>query len=279
MNLRDNHRQEILGAIEKMKSANVPLDKINSAVQLYVTNKQGEYSAEQTSNPEEIEAVNNKKKQQNLEVEKSKQEEKTRLAALTVDNDWDNKAPKTWAKKNEDDFIASFNKAYPNSGITVQTTGSFGNRINISGPGFRDNIDLDGSAASIAKLEVIKERADELEKAFIKDGPGFNLLVGTDSFQQFGGFRDGTRKFDDKDIQQANEGYKEIGIRIVPTVEKSLGKGYKVQRGSYDSSGKWISSEDLTGNVGVAGIEDFFNNRENFTVEDKSKLMKKAQDY
>ena len=279
MNLRDNHKQEILGAIAKMKNDSVPLDKINSAVKLYVANKQGEYKAEETSNAEQLAVINNKKKEKNLEVEKVKEEEKTRLAALTPENDWDNGAPVTWAKKNEDDFISSFNKAYPNSGITVQATGSIGNRVNISGPGFRDNIDLDGSAASIAKLEVIKQRADEQEQAFIKDGPGFNLLVGADSFGQFGGFRDGERRFDDKDVQEANEGYKEIGIRIVPTSEKSIGKGYKIQRGSYDSNNKWVSSEDLTGNIGVAGVEDFFNNRENFTIEDKSKLMNKAQNY
>jgi len=168
MNLRDNHKAEILGAIESMKSKKVPMDKINGAVKVYVDSKKNEYQAEEKAKANELAKINEEKEARRIQQEKNDNIEKERVANLTTKSNWDDNNPVTWANKDEDEFIGKFKSKYKDLDLTVQTTNTLGDKINISGEGFNETIKLDGSEESIAALERAKQWANEKQKLLIK---------------------------------------------------------------------------------------------------------------
>ena len=276
MNLRDNHKAEILGAIESMKSKKVPLDKINGAVKVYVDSKKNEYQAEEKAKADELAKINEEKEARRIQKEKNENIEKERVANLTTKSNWDDNNPVTWANKDEDEFIGKFKSKYKDLDLTVQTTNTLGDKINISGEGFNETIKLDGSEESIAALERAKQWANEKQEVFDKDGPGYNLLSGVDTIG-FGG----KKTFDFEDITRANRGYKSMGIKIVKPYYSNIRNketgavttGYEIQTGSYNDEGEWVPTPGVEFEKrNVDDINEYLNNRDNFTIEQKEAL-------
>ena len=181
---------------------------------------------------------------------------------------------KTWVQKDEDDVIAALQREYPNIDFTVQTTGSIGNEIQITGPGLKPLvIDLNpgfmgigvesGRETALAQFNTFEAWAKGEQKKVLTDGASLNLFKGVDFKKP--GFRE---YFENDDLKRANSAYESMGIEIVPIRPGDGGTVRGVQQYNVISkeTGE-ILNQNTTLNPRT--LQKWLANRDNFSEEQK----------
>ena len=249
-----------------------------------------DYEAAVAAEQKRVDTINAQKRKEHEEELKAKQlaaqkekeaEEKRKqdkLDALGYNDDLTEGNFKTWVDKDEDDVIKALKAQYPNADFTVQPAGTIGEAVYISAPGLEPmTIDLkpgglfgatfkmsgglnfkgkeDGRNKALAQFKTFDAWAKREEEKVLKDGASLNLFKDADTKV----FEGSPEFFEADDIERANVAYESMGLKVQ---EK-----YKENKRVYDVvdlEGN-IVSEDLS----TDGVKSYFNNRDNFTEEQK----------
>ena len=176
------------------------------------------------------------------------------------DFDWRNSV--TWASKNNDDVVGKFKQEYGSVDFSIEPT--TGGRVVVRRPnGEEETIKLDGSEATIAQLNMLKVDLDRAKEDVIKNGVGYNVLMGADTRARM----TGKARFEADELKSANLAYKNIGLEINATGRKDPKQGMAL---TYEI--KKDGEPAFTGTV--AEIQEYLSNRENFSLEDREQLEK-----
>ena len=278
MKLRPEHRQEILGVIDTMKADRVDPRLIQDTVNRYVKSRSALYAQQQAQEIERQRLANQKlaedKKQSEQDEEDKKAAEAKEVAAMNKNSDFDWRNSVTWASKNNDDIVGKFKQEYGSVNFGIEST--TGDRVVVRRPnGEEETITLDGSEATIAQLNMLKVDLDRAKENVIKEGVGYNVLVGADTRARM----TGKARFEADELKSANLAYKNIGLEIVERSNRktTVGKSGRASSGiTYEirKNGEVVYGGDEMKGANVAEIQEYLSNRENFSLEDREQLEK-----
>ena len=263
MKLRPEHRQEILGVIDTMKADRVNPQIIQDTVNRYVKSRSALYAQQQAQEIERQKLANQKieedKKQAAQDEKERKEAEAKEVAAMTKNSDFDWRNSVTWASKNNDDIVGKFRDEYNDVDFGIEPTR--GNSVVVKRPdGSTETITLDGSDSSIAQLNILKADLDRAKENVIKEGVGYNVLVGADTRAR----GTGKQRFENDDLRRANVAYKNIGLEINASGARKQGTlTYNIKK---DGEVAFTGTADE--------IQGYLSNRKNFSLEDREQLEK-----
>ena len=286
MKLNTQDSQQLRSMVERMKADRVPPQMVEQAINVYVQRKQNQYAAEQKLERTKQANIEKEKqeeiKKQNDEREKLAKKEKERVAALGYKDEFHPDNVKTWINKDEDDIGALLKKKYPRVDFTIQPTGSIGNEVLITAPGFPGmEIDLNpftqkGRDEAENKFKTFDVWAKQQQDIVKKDGASMNLLSGVDTQGNFlaGNF------IENDDLARANKGYEALGIRIEkqPLILKTGAESREnfARRGKNALYRIVKDGEVVSSMLDPQQLQEYLADRNNYSEDDRIKFSEMA---
>ena len=271
MNLNPQDQEQLKGAIAKMKAERVPIPQAKAMIDAFIKRRQAAYAAQQTA-PKPTQEEKTEEKTKNEEREKLELAEKEKIANYSYNDAFHPDNIKTWISKDEDDVVANLKKKYPRVDFTIQPTGSIGNEVLISAPGYpATKVDLKpftqrGKDEAEQQFRAFDSWATQQQDVIKKDGASMNLLSGVDTQGNLL-----ARNFIEKDdLARANKGYESIGLKIEGVYNQSRGKNslYQITKNGN------VIAEGLS----PEGVKEYLADRNNYTEEERMKFSDMAHD-
>ena len=288
MKLNPDHKEELVGIVDRMKADRIPMPRIDAVVRTFISRKNGEYNLEAeriaNANAAEQKAINDKKIKDQEERDALELKEKERVKDLGYKSEWHDDNVKTWVNKDEDDVVAKLKDLYPKVDFTVQPTGSLGNEVKITAPGFEGmEIDLNpwtqkGREQAEAQFNMFNTWATGQQEIIKKDGTSMNLLSGVDTE---GGFlAAGQSYIESDDLARANKGYAALGMEIVKIPPKDFGTSRGVQHYKILKNGEEIGDSGPQGDnrFNPQQLQEYLANRDNYTEDERISFSNMAHE-